>query len=49
MFQKLLKKIKLRDFLTWHKHMKKHSEEKVPIDVVLFDFEGNILAKKSEQ
>ena len=32
-----------------YKHMKKHSEEKVPIDVVLFDFEGNILARKSEQ
>ena len=32
-----------------HKHMKKHSEEKVPINVVLFDFEGNILARKSEQ
>jgi cobalt-precorrin-5B (C1)-methyltransferase len=32
-----------------YKHMKKHSEEKVPIDVVLFDFEGKILARKSEQ
>lgn len=32
-----------------YKHMKKHSEEKVPIEVVLFDFEGNILATKSEQ
>ena len=32
-----------------YKHMKKHSEEKIPIDVVLFDFEGNILARKSEQ
>ncbi len=32
-----------------HKHMRKHSEEKVPIDVILFDFEGNILARKSEQ
>jgi len=32
-----------------YKHMKKHSEEKVPIEVVLFDFEGNILARKSEQ
>ena len=31
------------------KHMRKHSEEKVPIDVVLFDFEGNILSRKSEQ
>ncbi len=32
-----------------HKHMRKHSEEKVPVDVILFDFEGNILARKSEQ
>ena len=29
-----------------YKHMRKHSEEKVPIDVILFDFEGNILARK---
>ncbi|MEK0336539.1 MAG: cobalt-precorrin-5B (C(1))-methyltransferase CbiD, partial [Nitrosopumilus sp.] len=32
-----------------HKHMRKHSEEKVPIDVILFDFDGNILARKSEE
>ncbi len=32
-----------------YKHMRKHSEEKVPIDVILFDFEGNILSIKSEQ
>ena len=32
-----------------YKHMRKHSEEKVPIDVILFDFEGNILARKSEE
>ena len=32
-----------------YKHMRKHSEEKVSIDVVLFDFEGNILARKSEE
>ena len=32
-----------------YKHMRKHSEEKVVIDVILFDFEGNILARKSEQ
>jgi cobalt-precorrin-5B (C1)-methyltransferase len=30
-------------------HMRKHSEEKVPIDVILFDFDGNILARKSEE
>ena len=30
-----------------HRHMRKHSEEKVPIDVILFDFEGQILARKS--
>jgi cobalt-precorrin-5B (C1)-methyltransferase len=27
--------------------MRKHSEEKVPIDVILFDFEGEILARES--
>ena len=32
-----------------YKHMRKHSEEKVPIDVILFGFDGNILARKSEQ
>lgn len=32
-----------------YRHMRKHSEEKVPIDVILFDFEGNTLARKSEQ
>ena len=30
-----------------HKHMIKHSEEKVSLEVILFDFDGNILAKKS--
>jgi cobalt-precorrin-5B (C1)-methyltransferase len=30
-----------------HKHMRKHSEEKVPIDVILFDFDGKTLARKS--
>ncbi len=30
-----------------YKHMRKHSEEKVPIDVILFDFEGEILARES--
>ena len=29
-----------------YRHMRKHSEEKVPIDVILFDFEGNILARE---
>jgi len=28
-----------------HKHMRNHSEEKVPIDVMLFDFDGKILGK----
>ena len=32
-----------------YKHMRKHSEEKVPIDVILFDFDGSILARKSEE
>ncbi len=30
-----------------YQHMKKHSEEKVSLEVILFDFDGNILAKKS--
>jgi len=29
-----------------YKHMRKHSEDKVPLDVILFDFDGNILARK---
>jgi hypothetical protein len=29
--------------------MRKHSEEKVSIDVILFDFEGKILARKAEE
>ena len=28
-------------------HMRKHSEEKIPMDVILFDFDGNVLARKS--
>lgn len=32
-----------------YNHMRKYSEEKVPIDVILFDFDGNVLARKSEQ
>ncbi len=32
-----------------YRHMRKHSEEKVSIDVILFDFEGEILARKSEE
>ncbi len=32
-----------------YRHMRKHSEEKVPIEVILFDFDGNILARKSEE
>jgi len=32
-----------------YKHMRKHSEERVPIDVILFDFDGSILARKSEE
>jgi len=30
-----------------HKHMEKHSENNVSLEVILFDFDGNILAKKS--
>ncbi len=29
-----------------YRHMRKHSEEKVTLDVILFDFDGNILARK---
>jgi cobalt-precorrin-5B (C1)-methyltransferase len=32
-----------------YEHMKKHSEDKVSIDVILFDFEGKILARKAEE
>ena len=32
-----------------YKHMKKYSDRKIPIDVILFDFEGNILARKSSE
>ena len=32
-----------------YRHMRKHSEEKVPIDVILFDFEGNILAREPKE
>jgi cobalt-precorrin-5B (C1)-methyltransferase len=32
-----------------YKHMKKHSENRVSIDVVLFNFDGGILSKKSEE
>ena len=28
-----------------YKHMRNHSEEKVPIDVILFDFDGKILGR----
>ena len=31
-----------------HRHMKKHSERNVSIEVILFDFDGKILARKSE-
>ena len=31
------------------RHMRKHSEDKVPIDVILFDFEGNVLSRKYQQ
>ena len=30
-----------------YKHMRKYSEERVPIDVILFDFDGKTLARKS--
>jgi cobalt-precorrin-5B (C1)-methyltransferase len=30
-----------------YNHMRKHSEEKVPIEVILFDFDGNILGRHS--
>jgi len=30
------------------RHMKKHSEDKILLDVIMFDFEGKILARKSE-
>ena len=30
-----------------HEHMRIHSEQKVPLEVILFDFDGKILARKS--
>lgn len=32
-----------------YKHMRKYCEEKVPIEVILFDFDGKVLARKSEE
>ena len=32
-----------------HKHMRNHSEQKIPIDIILFDFDGNILSRVSEE
>lgn len=32
-----------------YRHMRNHSEQKVPIDVILFDFEGNILAREPKE
>ena len=32
-----------------YKHMRKYSDRKVTMDVILFDFEGNILARKSSE
>ena len=32
-----------------HKHMREHSNNDVLIDVMLFDFDGNILARKTTQ
>ena len=32
-----------------YNHMRKHSDEKVSLDVILFDFDSNILARKSAE
>ena len=32
-----------------YRHMRRHSEERVPIDVILFGFDGEILARSKEQ
>ena len=32
-----------------YRHMRDHSEDKVPIDVILFDFKGNILAREPKE
>jgi len=32
-----------------HRHLKNHSEQKISIDVILFDFNGNILSRISEE
>ncbi len=32
-----------------YKQMRKHSQQKVPLEIILFDFDGSILAKQTEQ
>ena len=32
-----------------YEHMKKHSENKIPIEVILFDFNGKIMSRKSQE
>jgi len=29
--------------------MKEHSQQKVPLEIILFDFDGSVLAKQTEQ
>jgi len=50
--QEIIKENKITGFFEeicaeTYQHMKKRSEEKVSLEVILFDFDGNILAKKS--
>ncbi len=32
-----------------YKQMKEHSQQKVPLEIILFDFDGSVLAKQTEQ
>jgi cobalt-precorrin-5B (C1)-methyltransferase len=32
-----------------YRHMRKHSEKNIPLEIILFDFDGSILARKSRE
>jgi len=52
--QEIIQRVNLHSFfeevcLEVSKHMRDHSENKVPIEVILFDFDGNILSRQPKQ
>ena len=52
--QEIIQRVNLHSFfeevcLEVSNHMKDHSENKVPIEVILFDFDGNILSRQPKQ